>query len=274
MMACAITNLPIKQNDEVFAILMFQSQTSDGSSTIWYATPIIFKAKYDGYGGVTDIHESYERMIPFFKEYLENHTTTARFSGEGDLTEQFVEVINKRHLLNNGYHRANNTKYNSAMAFISGSVLENFCMEYRYCNMTYPEICQQFFDLIQHGTSIVDKGFGAQCRTNGVIGNMYYDICRESVPDMGNLFSFYGQFICTYKNKEDLKYYTFKEKEPELVYNSVVNMTTTWLVQRYLRTLNRGLCASKSSGQVFDKKPFDFFDSLVQNRINELLEED
>lgn len=32
---------------------------------------------------------------------------------------------------------------------------------------------------------------------------------------------------------------------------------------RYLQTINRDLCASKSSGQVFDKNPFDFFDSLV-----------
>lgn len=102
-MACAITNLPIKENDEVFAILMFQSQTSDGSSTIWYATPIMFKAKYDGYGGVTDVHESYERLMPFFKEYLETRTTTARFSGEGKLSEQFSEVISRRHLLNNGF---------------------------------------------------------------------------------------------------------------------------------------------------------------------------
>lgn len=265
--SCAITNLPIKENDDVMAILMVQAQNPSGSMQVWYPTPIIVWAKYDGYGGVKEIVAPCDKMLGYFKDYLTEYANAAY--SENSVSRQLEDVLNTKLTL-----KTNNTiEYLTGMAFITRSTLEPLLLNFKYSNKEYSEICDEFFAEIRDG-KFVDSGFGARHNEHSIIGNMSFDFKRVFIPSLINVFDFYSPYICVYKNQEDLKYYTFGERDQDLVDDVVVNMTSVWMVTKYLSQLNRQWGISTSSGQVFVSSPFDFLMKLMNDRINELKDED
>lgn len=52
---------------------MVQAQNPSGSMQVWYPTPIIVWAKYDGYGGVKEIVAPCDKMLAYFKDYLNEY---------------------------------------------------------------------------------------------------------------------------------------------------------------------------------------------------------